>query len=864
MHRPLLAGLAAAALVAPGVAYASRTVSGTIFVDKDGDGLLSAGDEVFTDGVVFWETTPDAPIGKLGTYSLTAPDQAGIVWVLGHHGLDPGPFWADVPAGGDRTIDIPVRPLSVLGDLIFVIASDTHAGIFGMPVADQAFVLQQATSIEPRPHFIAITGDITQSNKPEQFTTVLDAISRIDTPYVPVPGNHDWYDGGAAYRQNFGPPTYSFNAGALHFMVLNDADSLESRERFVERDISLLTDSAAIVALMHAPPRDELVEWLAGHGVETLLTGHMHSNRVLVHDTLVEYNTEPLAMGGMDLTPAGYRVFTADQDGTLHCVHRTIVNQPVLRILSPAADQVVPACRVPVLAALEAGASVVSIEVRAAGLDSVPLAPAGGWVHASEPLRICEPGRHQIEVQAHLAGGETLVDTVEVEIGEPPPVRAIQDWPMFQGSPGHLGLSTVEAGFPLRTQWVAAVGGHVQDGSPVVAGGRVFVSVSDFADGKAGGVVALDAITGERLWERRVGFSVRNAPAVAGGVVVFAANDGTVHAASAATGEPRWTYSIAPAAEPTSRNIYSAPVIADGVVYVGARRELVAIEVDTGELIWSVIPIDSWGDLASHAVPAVAMGRLVLAFDRGEEGLMAFDTANGDRVWQTGPEVTQGMQGSAVIVDDTVYVVNELTDVTAIQLGNGNSRWTRRLDERAFDWGYKAVATPAYHDGTLFVGTQFGQLFALDADSGQTMWTHDAESSIIRTSHYRGEIPSFGAAPAITPRLVWTGTPDGVLRALSEHHGRELWSLSLGVPITASPVPAGGLMFVASYDGSVRAFAPQPKVELPRSGGCSAGGQGGFEGAATILACLLFGGFALRATGTASRTARSGGCMSRR
>src|SRR5262245_17893000 len=303
MHRSALV-LAGTTLLVPGAVHASRTVGGTVFVDRDGNGILSSSDEVFTDGFVFWETSQDAPIDELGTYSLSAPDQGGIVWVLARSGLDPGPFWADVPAGGDRTVDIPVRPLSVLGDLHFVIASDTHAGIAGMPASDQAFVLHQATQIEPRPHFIAITGDITQSNMPDQFATVLDAVAGIDTPYVPVPGNHDWYDGGAAYRRYFGPPTYAFNAGGVHFIVLNDADCMVARVRFVERDLSLVRQGATIVALMHAPPRDELVQWLADHGVQALFTGHMHSNRVLLHDALVEYNTEPLAMGGMDLTPA--------------------------------------------------------------------------------------------------------------------------------------------------------------------------------------------------------------------------------------------------------------------------------------------------------------------------------------------------------------------------------------------------------------------------------------------------------------------------------------------------------------------------------------------------------------------------------
>lgn len=842
------AAVVAALIVAPGLAHASRAITGTIFFDRDQDGVVSSGDEALTSGHVFWETAADVAIDAGGTYSLTAPDQAGIVWVRGSDasGLAPGPFWAAVPAAGDQVVDIPVRAQTATGDFSFVIASDTHAGIAAMPASDQSLVLRQATNIEPRPYFIAVTGDITQSNKPEHFATVLDAIDSLDVPYVPIPGNHDWYDGGAAYRAHLGPPSYSFAAGGVRFIVLNDADSLGTRLTFVSRDLALARESGSdptVVALMHAPPRDPLLFGLEDLGVDYLFTGHLHANRVLVHDSLIEYNTQPLAMGGIDLTPAGYRVFSVAADGTLRSVHHTIVNQPILRIQSPVADQIVPPCQLRIIAGLEAGATVTGIEARiagVAGMDAIGLGFVGGWSYESATLPLCDPGTYALTVEARLADGTTLVDSATITVDERPDEDAtVRDWPMLRGTPDHRGVSPVITGYPLRPRWTTTVGGHVAGGAPVVADGRVFVPVSDLGEGTQGGVVALDARTGEQIWQRRVGYSVRNAPAVAGGIVVFAANDGTVHAVDAATGEDCWRYALAPQAEVVSRNIYAAPIIVDGVVYVGVRRELVAIDLQSGDVLWSVIPIDSSGDLASHVTPAVGLGLLVMAFDRGHEGLMAFDMLTGERVWQTGPEVSLGMQGSPVIAGETVYVVNETTQVTALSLLDGSVRWSIRLDERGFGWGYCAVATPAYDNGILYAGTQFGELHALDASTGSLLWTHEVAPALIRASHYRGEIAAASVAPTLTPGLLWTGGPDGVLRAIYIGDGQEQWSLDLGVPILASPVPAGDSMFVASYDGTVRALATEPAFTPPPAGGCHAAGRDGAPALALLLLLRL-------------------------
>src|SRR5262249_56311661 len=109
--------------------------------------------------------------------------------------------------------------------------------------------------------------------------------------------------------------------------------------------------------------------------------------------------------------------------------------------------------------------------------------------------------------------------------------------------------------------WATAVGGHLRGGSVAVASGRVFVPVDDLADGGRGGVVALDAATGRSLWERRLGYAVHNAPAVAGDLVVVAAANGVVHALDAATGNDVWSDDLGAGLSQNYSWLYAAPSV---------------------------------------------------------------------------------------------------------------------------------------------------------------------------------------------------------------------------------------------------------------------------------------------------------------
>src|SRR6185503_17162777 len=162
---------------------------------------------------------------------------------------------------------------------------------------DLAAAAREATALDPPPAFFTILGDVTQGNQKDQFELVDASLAGLGVPYIPVPGNHDWYDGGTAWFAHYGPDNYSFDIDKVHFVVWNMSMSEDDIRSYLGAELSPVAEGMAIVAMTHAPPSEAVTDVLRSLGVDYVLTGHTHSNRVVDHDGVIELNTEPMLMG---------------------------------------------------------------------------------------------------------------------------------------------------------------------------------------------------------------------------------------------------------------------------------------------------------------------------------------------------------------------------------------------------------------------------------------------------------------------------------------------------------------------------------------------------------------------------------------
>lgn len=120
-------------------------------------------------------------------------------------------------------------------------------------------------------------------------------------------------------------------------------------------------------------------------------------------------------------------------------------------------------------------------------------------------------------------------------------------------------------------------------------------------------------------------------------------------------------------------------------------------------------------------------------------------------------------------------------------------------------WSFEAAdsiySTPAIGaDGTVYVGSYDGNLYALYSQSGKLKWRFETGGAIASS-------PAIGADGTI-----YIGSGDGILYALdpeaNDEH-REKWSFATKGSVHASPViGADGTIYIGSYDGKMYALNP--------------------------------------------------------
>ena len=146
-----------------------------------------------------------------------------------------------------------------------------------------------------------------------------------------------------------------------------------------------------------------------------------------------------------------------------------------------------------------------------------------------------------------------------------------------------------------------------------------------------------------RLWERQVGAGFAG-PVVVGGRLILFHRIGrleVVEALATGTGQTVWRYDY----PTTYRDDFgfdegprSVPVVVDGRVYTfGAQGQLHAVDLETGEGIWSHDTHDRYGVrkgfFGAAGSPLVENGRVIANVGGRRGGIVAFNAITGEELW---------------------------------------------------------------------------------------------------------------------------------------------------------------------------------------------------------------------------------------
>jgi eukaryotic-like serine/threonine-protein kinase len=292
-----------------------------------------------------------------------------------------------------------------------------------------------------------------------------------------------------------------------------------------------------------------------------------------------------------------------------------------------------------------------------------------------------------------VGGGMVFVSTRDGSVVGVDAVRGVKRWRLTTGK-------------VIPFAWGHESGDYYLS-SPTYVGGQIVVGAGD------GYVYAVDASSGTLRWKTRTAGRVRASPAVVDGRVYVGSFDGRIYCLDLATGAVRWRYDTEGVTLQSGnygydrRSIQSSPVVANGVVYEGARDGfLYAIDAAHGTLRWRFDHKISW------IITSVAFADgVIYAGSSDAHFVQALDTT-GRELWRTAADAP--VWSSPAIAGGLLYVGDGDGKVHAYDRATGKERWSFRTAATVY-------SSPAISGEYVVVGSTDGNVYALRTTNGPTV-----------------------------------------------------------------------------------------------------------------------------------------------
>jgi outer membrane protein assembly factor BamB len=209
---------------------------------------------------------------------------------------------------------------------------------------------------------------------------------------------------------------------------------------------------------------------------------------------------------------------------------------------------------------------------------------------------------------------------------------------------------------------------------------------------------------------------------------------------------------------------FSAVAVADNIVYASDETVLRALSVEDGSEVWTATASDEYRT-TSVSAPAVDDGRVYVgetrkrtpeptaddSFDRHSR-VLAFDAMTGEEVWQFESARTASGFHSPTVADGIVYIIGQNFGAGSVGLlyaldgATGDLLWKKTTGTSGIA-GYEAPPV-AVENGVVYLASE--ELFALDAQTGETYWSGDPNG----TGTYRAMGKN---APAVANGRLYVG-----------------------------------------------------------------------------------------------------------
>jgi len=237
---------------------------------------------------------------------------------------------------------------------------------------------------------------------------------------------------------------------------------------------------------------------------------------------------------------------------------------------------------------------------------------------------------------------------------------------------------------------------------------------------------------------------------------------------------------------------YTAPVVAEDLVYVGAYNGEVLAMSPSARSQNLTFPQRGSGEWV-YALPGNIVGLPVIDGNMlyvpcSDGRVYALDAVYGDVKWRSVPLGDKLWTGPAV-QEGTIYVSTFEDYVYAVPTEGASPS-----NDVEPSWTFKGdagfVSSPVFYDYTVFVGSFDRNLYAIKVGQSEPMWKFAGGNW-------------FWAAPVLNEGISYAGCLDGKVYALDAETGDELWEFDTKSRVVASPVLEDNLLVVPCDSGEV-------------------------------------------------------------
>ena len=325
-----------------------------------------------------------------------------------------------------------------------------------------------------------------------------------------------------------------------------------------------------------------------------------------------------------------------------------------------------------------------------------------------------------------------------------------------------LLLAGVADAYVIKTKWISPTS---TTASEVVTDGNTIYAVTD-----SGQVNALDKVTGGKMWTAEIGSRVLFSPVIASGLVYVGAENGVY--AFDSRGQPAGSL-------PLTSPVMTPLLYSEGNVIAITKSGEVDVIAAGGQLSKSKLLRTMALPGETEASTAIYSGKLYIFLTDGRmisadpfTGAVVSLYDSGRPVWRSTP----------VVVNDVAYV-----GAGRYFMGVSTSGGLNLSKEMG-----GVIYSLAYFNGAFYVGSDDGNLYSLTAD-GEIRWKFKTGDAI-RTK------------PLVTENAIYFGSHDKSLYSVTSE-GKLRWSTLL-TDWPSSPIIIGSTLYTACYDGSVTSVSP--------------------------------------------------------